>query len=269
MVTKQHIALYTKALASKMGDTREFYHRFMDEVPYLVLPDAVRAYIGARQPSHFEIRPDGTDNAWMRFPDEKALKLLTADNAAELIEYHVDDDVPKCIIGETIKLEAFDRLNWGHPHFHSLRIHILQDMVMDKVVCEKMYDTRKRFKDEFYPYYNRSRTMTSKEVREEIGTFERLGFLVAAGNVYRSTGILMNRDWFNRYVFTGLTMAYAEDLAQKTYSFMTISDDVNSRINQCNFELTDEEKASLGSPELLTIMNEMLCDAYLATYHEL
>lgn len=272
MTTKQHIALYTMALANKMrneGNDREFYPRLMKEIPYLVLPDALRAYVGWRQPSHFEIRVDGTDNAWMIFPNDKALKILTEENADELLQFHMDLDVKKCVIGEETVIEEFDRLNWGHQHFHTLRIHLLQDIVLDKAVREKMYDTSGRFKGEFHPYYNRSCTMSGEDVREEIGRFERLGFLVAAGKVYERTGILMNRDWFANYVWTGLYMAYSEELAKQTFKYMTFSDEVDKRINQLNFELTDEEKASLGSPELLKIMNEVLCDGYMATYHEL
>lgn len=306
MTTKLHTGIYFGALAEIMGNGRELYKRLMDEVPFLLLPDAMRSLVSARQPSHFEEKPDGNGNAWMRFPDEKILKGLTKDNVIELVEFEIDSDIPQCAISETIALEGFKSSNRDHPHYRTLRIHLLQDRELDKAVRE-MYDIQGRFDDLFVPRYNCSdynlpmtikdvlvetgalealnelgieeerleklcgvqmrfkRFMTGKEVRSKLGMFQRLGFLVMAGRIYEKFGIKLNRDWFNHYVYTSLMMTYPDDLAQKTFRYMNLEDDIEARINSCNFNLTDEEKASLG-PELLAIMYDVLDKAYEVTF---
>ena len=51
--------------------------QFKRELPYCILPDAIRAYLGRREYSHFEINPEGTDISWYKYPNPEDLKTLT------------------------------------------------------------------------------------------------------------------------------------------------------------------------------------------------
>lgn len=293
--SKKLLAIFLMAYVDKMGDTRDFYPSLMNEIPWLLLPNAFRAYLGKRQPSHSE------SNARLVYPDAETLRKTTKTNFDDMVKYYLPDDITQSIIGGKIDLGSFDQDNRNHEHFNTLRGHLLLDGLFRDLVCSEMYDVRNQFDDEFVPYCNRpmtgkevlteigvfkmleglemddetrenlynalnstqkrfvhhgKRVLTGKQVKQEIGVFERLSFLAYAGKVYEATGILMNRMWFEFYVNTPLRMTYSEELAKLTYSYVTISPEVDDRINRHEFALTDEEIASLGSPDHLAIMDE-------------
>ncbi len=267
MITLQHSALYIMALAAKRKSN--YLTEFMEEVPYILLPDAIRAYIGPRQAGHFEMAPNELECSWMKYPCEQTIRSLTRDNAAGMIEYHVVPALPKCVIGEKTNIKEFDVMNWGHRHYHSLRIHMLQDCVMDSVLRDKMVYVTKRFEDKFAVRHNGA-IIDGAMLRQQITLFETLGFLRLAGKIYCNTGTIMNQGWFERNVLSAMMDLYPEDLATNTYKFMKISEDMNNRISNRKFDLTEEEKASIivtDNPERL--MDEMYSEAYLKTYYEL
>ena len=75
MISIQHTALYYLALYSARNAYNPDFKskldkEFQDEVPYVVLPDGIRAYSGPRPISHFEKTPDGNGVSYMRFPSE-------------------------------------------------------------------------------------------------------------------------------------------------------------------------------------------------------
>lgn len=265
MITKQHAAMYFKAFAEKknMAD-KDFWEKFMDEVPWVLLPDGIRAYIGARQASHFEVAVGG-GYSWMEFPNPETLKKLTRENASQLIKFYVVPDIKPCVIGEDSLLDKFSHHNWDHKYYRQLKIHLVQDVVLDTVLRKQMINVEKRFIGEFQPYHNASDTLDGKELRQEIARFEELGFLMLVGAVYNSTGILLNREWFDTYVYEGLKRVYPAELADCTYKYMAISDEMNERINAKNFELTEEENRSL---RICSDLQDTLKDLYSWAYDE-
>lgn len=273
MITKQHTALFVMALYDKTrnnGVSQEFYQIFKKEVPFVLLPDAIRAYVGPRQAGHFERKPDGTDVSWMKYPNASVLKTLTKENVNEKISYYVADGIPKCAIGEETDIGTFDTKNWDNPHFAFLRIHLVQDYILDAVLREELIDHTNRFEDEFIVRHNRTRKMNGAELRAQVAKFEELGFIKLVGAVYEKTGILMNREWFDTYVLEALKEAYPEDLAANTYKYMGISDEVNNRINAYEFDLTEEERDSVYMADNLDdVLDFMYSRAYLATMDQL
>lgn len=267
MITLQHSALYYLALNGKRKTC--YLKEFMEEVPYVLLPDAIRAYIGPRQAGHFEMTPDGKTCSWMSYPCETTIRELTKQNAFGKICYGVIPDLPKCTIGERTNIKEFDLVNWGHRHYHSLRIHMLQDCVMDSILRDDMVDVSDRFNDKFVVRHSGA-VIDGATLRQQITLFETLGFLKLAKNVYFATGQLINQGWFERNVRMALGYLYPEDLVENTYKFMKISPDMNNRISNRKFSLTAEEKASIiitDQPERL--MDKMYSEAYLQTYYEL
>lgn len=267
MITLQHSALYYLAMGNKRKSC--YLKEFMEEVPFVLLPDAIRAYIGPRQAGHFEITPDGKTYSWMEYPNEATIRNLTKQNAASMIRHFVVPDLPKCVIGERTNIEAFDRYNWAHKHYHSLRTHMVQDCVMDSILRDDMIDVSDRFNDRFIIRHN-GVVIDGATLRQQIALFETLGFLKLVKSVYMVTGQLLNQEWYERNVLTAMLYLYPEDLAQNTYKFMKISENMNNRISNRDFSLTDEEKASIiitDQPEQL--MDKMYSEAYLKTYYEL
>lgn len=267
MITRQHSALYMLALATKERDYVETLH---NELPFVLLPDAIRAYIGPRQAGHFEQTPDGNDCSWMVYPSEETLMLLTKENASEKISHYVAEGYPKCVIGEKTNVDLFDRKNWMHKHYHALRIHMLQDYILDDILRKMIIDPTRRFKDEFVARHNNSLKLNGSELRAQIAEFENLGFIKLVGAVYERTGVLLDADWFDENVYKALLMAYPKDLAENTYRFIKFSDELDERIKAHNFEISDEEKAKLTMVDNLEdVLDALYSDAYLYTFSEI
>lgn len=269
MITMQHTGIYTMALFTKrinVTGMAGFYKELREELPFVLLPDAIRMYIGPRQAGHFEMRPERTGCSWMIYPDQDTLKNLTKETAGQLVKYHVEENVPKCVIGEYADIGAFDRRNWGHRHYCSLRIHMLQDYVLDKALREEMIDASNRFSDKFTARHNRAIVMDGNLLRQEIANFEKISFVHLAGKVYESTGILMNQNWFETNVLEALRVAYPADLADNTFRYMRMSDETNRRINMLEFAPTAEDQKSCNlTDDLETLLNGIMSSAYLYT----
>ena len=133
MITKQHTALYFLALTAKRKEGDSYvkcYEELHEGLAWVLLPDAIRAYIGPRQAGHFEKLPNGTDTSWMKYPAPEVLKSLTKESAQSEIKFHLADGYPKCVIGEQTDVGLFDQKNWNHKFYHELRIHMLQDYML-------------------------------------------------------------------------------------------------------------------------------------------
>ena len=252
MMTLQHVALYTMALAEKRRitvnsynvDLFSFYQELDNEIPWLLLPDGIRFYVGARQPSHFEELPDETGVSWIKYPDEYTLKTLSKEDAKANLRFSLPETFPKCVIGEETNLPCFDRHNWSHKHRVALRCHLVQDCHFDACLRQGMVDVTDRFNDSF-KIIDTEKIIDGATLRKQIKLFEELGFIKLVGSVFEKTGMLLNRPWFDKHVFHSLQKAYPEDLARSTYKYMAISDEVNDRINNLDFEITDAEKSSI------------------------
>lgn len=265
MITLQHVAVFVMAQKEKCNSRREFEEKLMTSIPWLLLPDAIRAYTGPRQTSHFEESPDGTDISYMEFPSDEVLCELSKENANELIKSHLASSIPQCVIGESSNLQMFDRKNYAHQHYHTLRMHLVQDYILDTILRDDLVDVTERFNDCFTVKHNRSIKLTGAELRQQIMLFEQLGFMYLAGKVYKKTGLLLNQEWYDRNVHNALlSSVYPEDLAEKTYKYMKIPEDINTRISNLDFELTEADKKRVIMAEDL---KETLDELYSAACH--
>ena len=269
MITKQHSILSTIALSSiskNHYDLKEVLHK---ELPWILLPDAIRMYIGERQAGHFEVSPNKKDVSWMEYPTN--LKALSKENAREKIKFYVVPDIPKCVIGEDTSLETFDQHNWWHTHFHELRTHLQQDIALDNILRNDLIDNKLMYQNVFL-LKHKNQVVDGAELRKQVATFEELGFLKLVETFYKRTGILANRAWFDDVVKTALYDAYPEELAANTYKYMVISDEQEERITTHQFAFTNDDlsKPALVSPEELeNVLNKLYATAYVATCSEL
>ena len=127
-----------------------------------------------------------------------------------------------------------------------------------------------RFEDRFVVHHNHSIVLDGAELRKQITLFEQIGFLHLVGMVYKKTGILLNQRWFDENVHTALLEAYPVELAENTYKYMQIPEEIEQRINELDFELTQEDEDKLViTDELQRVLDEMYATAYFYTVREL
>lgn len=271
MITLQHTALYFLAVHSKAMYNGDLGSVLKRGIPWVLLPDAIRMYVSNRPISHFEDNPSMTDTSWMKFPSAEVLTKVTKANAMELIEHHLAEGYLPCVIGEETKLNVFDEHNWSHPHFHDLRIHLIQDQILDDALRSLMVNVDGRFSDHYVARHNHSIVLNGKQLREQVKIFEELGFLHLVGEIYKKTGVLLDQDWYEKNVHqTLLDSCYPTELAENTYRYMQIPEYIAARIAAKNFELTDEDKAKVTiTDDLMGVLNKMYSVAYNHTYKEM
>lgn len=265
MITLEHATAYFLSLTEKERTWRYYdvMEEFRKEIPFVLLPDAIRAYVGPRQASHFEVTTDGTDVSWMTFPSAEVLRTLTKENTSSKVKYFVAD-CPKCAIGNETSLHKYMEYNAEHPHYKSMFIHFIQDRFLDKLLRE-IVDCSGKSVDSFVVYHKGERIeFDGKELRSQLSKFAQLGFIHLVGMVYQQTGVLLNRNWFDTNVYGSLMKAYPEDLAACTYKYMRISDELDARINMLDFELSEDEKESVFITENLLDTLEYLYNGVLS-----
>lgn len=275
MISIQHtgflyLALHSMRNTCYAADATKLEEEFKKLVPFVVLPDAIRAYSGPRPISHFESTPDGNDVSFMTFPSVEVLKTLSKDTFKTDVEfYHADGYLP-CVIGEKTDIREFDRHNFGHKYYHALRVHMFQDAILDEVLREELIDASLRFQDIFTVRHDTSIKIDGKELRRQVAEFERIGFIMLAGIVYERTGTVMNNAWFESVVKPALYAAYPADLADNTFKYMKLDDETNARITNLQFSITDEDKAMVPmAKDLVKTLKDMYVEAYFYTRREL
>lgn len=267
MITRQHTAIFFWALLNNMNEETAIEH-FRKEIPWAVLPDGIRAYIGPRQAGHFEMAPNWKV-AWMKYPSEEVLKKLTKESAKEQIDYYVPDAFPKCVIGEATQLWMFDKNNAEHKHYHAIRTHLVQDVILDNVLRDTLIDHSHRFEDKFTVRFS-GKEIDGAELRKQVALFEELGFIHLLGRIYEETGMILDSEWFDRNVYTALCEAYPADLAENTYKYMRFSPELQERISSKRFELTQEEIESVYMAEhLIDTLDKMYFHALVQSRGEM
>ncbi len=219
MITIQH-ALVT--FFSVNGDM----DKFRQELPYALLPDAIRMYTRDRQYSHFETALDG-DTSWIQFPsDIRNINQEMIDQAAK----HLTDPSarPTCVIGEDTQIDVFEDTNVHLPEVYRTGVakHLIQDICFDDFVRTE-FDCSRRFQDEFGVC---GQTVNGAEFRKIIATVEQYGYYLLAQKMYEEYGITANQEWLDKTVRPILEAAYPPEMAANTCKYMQVNPEINQMI---------------------------------------
>lgn len=195
---------------------------FKDHLGALLLPDAIRAYTGHRQLSHFEQSADGQDVSWMQFPND----MKEIQN--QFMESYLVSDILPCVLGEETNMDAFREHNQhlDTTMYEGIEMHLRQDIAFDNFVREEI-DCDGKYVDCFM---RDNVEMDGKEVRALIGRMEQQGIYFLARQLYEEKGITANQEWLETTVKPVLEEQYSQDLADKTFAFMKIDPKYNEYI---------------------------------------
>ena len=211
---------------------------FQKQIGALVFPDAIRAYSGPRQYSHFEKSFDDSDVSWWRLPSD--MKSVTKESVQESIQNdgHLVRNIPACVIGEDTDINAFYDHNGHLPEnmFRGVEMHLRQDMVFDKFVRDQ-FDCTDRYADKFS--FN-GVSCDGKELRGLIARMEQEGIYHLAHRLYEEKGITANQEWFCNVVEPALRDVYPDDLADKTFGFMKLDKRYDTYITNHDWSHLDE-----------------------------
>lgn len=202
-----------------------------------VYPDAIRAYSGPRQYSHFEKSEDGEYSYYMEFPEDMHASKEEVQALTAQCEYDVNLVRP-CVLGEDTDLKAFydHNQNLDGEMFKGINYHLNQDIVFDDFIrreidCTGKYDDKFIFQGE---------ELNGKDVRGLIGDIEQHGIYVLAHKLYEEKGITANKEWFEENIKPALEQEYSQDLADKTFSYMNIRPDIDKLITEHDWSKLNE-----------------------------
>ena len=279
MITVGHVSGGFAAYAAKMkhigASSEELYRGFSKMVPWIVLPDGIRNFIGARQAGHHEVSVNG-GVSWMEYPVAGELKIMTKEAAMGQVKVHVMDNIPKlpdgkdCAIGEYTDFAVFNEHNIAHPNYHELAMHLCQDAVLDHMLRDDMVDVTDRYND-VYVIRHSGEKINGEKLRKQIALFEQVAFLHMAGQIYKATGTVLNKRWFEDVVHTALKASYPEAMAESAFGYMVkVLDKLDERICAGNFDVTAEERAELIiTDDLDRMLSKLYVDIYWASYNQL
>ena len=228
MITLQHTLV---TLLGHIGsiNKKEDAEKILDnEISYVLLPDAIRRYCGQRQYSHFEEHPDNKEKiSWMEYPsDVKHLSKEVVDSQNK----YLAENIPSCVLGENTHIEVFEEHNrhLNPEYFAGVKKHLTQDVVFDEFIREQI-DCSRKFEDKFFFKDN---CYDGKGVRSLIADIENQGVYVLAYMLHQTYGITANQEWFDKHVKRVLDREYPEDLAEGTYKYMQIPEEIDKRITE-------------------------------------
>ncbi|MBE5745962.1 MAG: hypothetical protein E7359_01560 [Clostridiales bacterium] len=228
MLTLQHSLITLFALN---GNEKQF----KEELPYVLLPDAIRKYLTNRKYGHFELSHDKKDVSWLKYPID--IKNLSSE-IFDMAEKHLVSDLSPCVLGEITQVESFEKHNSHLPivYFAGVKKHLIQDRLND-VFIRKIIDCSKMYEDIFV---FKGKEYTGTEIRKIISEIENYGFYILSSMLYDAFNITTNQEWFDKNVKPVLDKAYGEELSNATYRFMKIPEDINEKITNHDFSNLDK-----------------------------
>lgn len=218
MLSIQHILGMMLAKGEKLSSR---------QIAAVVYPDAIRAYTGPRQYSHFEKSEDGTDISYMRFPEDMHAKKNAIEKSIAA-HGHLVSDIRPCAIGENTDFDAFlahNRHLTGEMK-EGIVLHLQQDILFDRFIREQI-DCSRKYEDIFF---FRGQKRNGKELRALISEIEQQGIYVMSYILYQKYHVSTHQGWLEKVVRPALEAEYPKDLAEKTFSYMRISSSVNAHI---------------------------------------
>ena len=240
MITLQHSLVYLSALAK---DGKVDLEKFRKDIPWVLLPDAIRCYSGNREYSHFEIAPDSGEISWIEFPED--LKNLSKESMQE--HMWLATGIKKAVIGEQTCIDKYCMTNQTHSKYAQIRAHLEQDVILDRVVRE-LVDCSQKYDDVFVVNAT-GETIDGQELRRRVASFEKYGFLYFAKKVYEETGIFPDQKWFDENVRKSLEDTYSEYMSENTYKYMKIDPEIAERMAKGDFELRESDIKEIGLGE--------------------
>lgn len=224
MLSIQHVlCLWLYCTECDLGEPRD------EAVAAVVYPDAIRAYTKVRGYSHFEVGDDG-DRSYMKFPcsmkadQEEVSSLLNKfghlahkDKVCAIDNLTGEQGVELCIQ----KNSTLDDVMLGGIVWHLRQDTVFDDFIREVIDCSKM-------KKDVYTV--NGKILNGKELRGLIHLIEMHGIYALAKRLYLETNMTVNNTWLKIHIERSLKNSYNEELADKTFSFMKIDDDIDRYI---------------------------------------
>lgn len=241
MILAQHIV--SSLVAS--GNNAEW---MKEHIPYVVFPDAVRAFSRIRPYSHFTMSLDGKDISWWKIP----IKVN------EMTEQIVQDSLKKNAhlgnykyneISNYTDIQTFREHNQHLPKnmFNGIQLHLRQDCMFDLFIKGTIDCSR----NEEDIYYYKGKRYGNEEIRNIANEIQKISYYILAERAYRKFGLTCNSRWLEESIFPMLKSAFSKDLYEAVIPYITIDKTIDKWISNHDWSHLDEGIVDRGLVELL------------------
>lgn len=225
MLSIQHaLCLWLYCTECSLGEPKD------EAVAAVVYPDAIRAYTKVRGYSHFEIGDNGVDRSYMKFPHSMKADKEEVTSLLDKFGYLAHKDKVCAIDNLTgeqgIELCIQKNSTLDDTMLCGIVWHLRQDTVFDDFIREVIDCSR--MKEDIYVVGGK--TLNGNELRGLIHSIEMHGIYALAKRLYLKTNKTANNTWLKIHIERSLKNSYNEELADKTFSFMKIDDDIDRYI---------------------------------------
>ena len=246
MITLQHTLVTLLGHIGSKNKKEDAEKELDDEIAYVLFPDAIRRYCGPRQYSHFEEHPTNEGEiSWMEYPtDIKHVSREVMDSQNK----YLSENIQPCVLGENTHIETFEEHNkhLSPKYFAGVKKHLTQDVIFDEFIREQI-DCSRKFEDKFLFKDRKTgeiQEYDGKGVRALIVDIENQGLYVLAYMIHEVYGITANQEWFDKHVKQNLDREYPQDLADGTYQYMKIPEEINRWITEGDWSHLNEGEIS-------------------------
>lgn len=228
MLSIQHILC---GVASKDRIDREY-------IGACIYPDAIRAYTGRREYSHFEAASEGNSIAGFAFPDDMKADRETVQKQLNETGHMDIDHIRTAAIGEETVMDAYEYENkhLKPEMFYAIRDHLCEDRLFDSFIRNEI-DCSGKYEDQ---YIFDGQELNGKDARALIGKIEQYGIYILAEKIYDTKGITTDESWLKETVKPALDEVYNPELSDKTFSFMKLDPQIQEWITNHDFSHTEE-----------------------------
>ena len=138
-----------------------------------------------------------------------------------------------------------------------VELHLTQDFEYDDFIRNHI-DCSKKYDDIFTVNGN---TFNGKDVRRIIAEVEEDGVAILEQWIYSKYHIGANQEWFKENVYDVICKVYSKELADNTYKYMKIRDDIEAAIHSQDWHSVKYNKA-INAEDYIKMYHNVIRKSY-------
>lgn len=217
-------------------------------IPYVIFPDAVRAFTKMRPYSHFTISLNAKDVTWWKIPTEiDKINELYIQKSIE--EYAHLADYKNKEISNYIDIHTFRRHNQHLPQnmFNGIQLHLRQDLMSDLFI-KSIIDCSRNNED---IYYYKGTRYSNRDIRAIADKIQKYSYYILAERAYRKFGLTCNSLWLQEFILPILKEVYSKDLYEAVVPYITIDETIDRWISNHDWSHFENETVDKHLVEIL------------------
>ena len=136
-----NVLVYASALETK---SENFEEKLRRDLPWLIMPNAILHKGVSLKESHSKMSLDQKKITTIVFPEnleKEPVEKVSINMRAKSVDSKEKKETPMTEIFCEINLNEFDKYNWSHPMYCTIRSHLVQDALLQNVIRYKVLNS--------------------------------------------------------------------------------------------------------------------------------